>query len=288
MPTVCHAGGCSPGSSRSTIWLLARVRRQRDRVRVGDEVALDLPGRRHVHLHLVQVVLPVPGRLAGDRPDAAGLVEGHLGGLAGRVGVGVVEPVQRHRPCGRRPQPQRGRVAVPDDAEVDVGRGGGVAVVEHRADLQAGRRGAGTVAGRGDREPPAQRRVHVEIVGHPQDRVVGEVREALRQLVGQGVGDPLELDALARRRRRRARAPAHRRRPWRGCRWRRGRRRPRRSGRWSASGRAARRGCPAPAPPRSRSAARSPPRPRRSRPRARSSRGRAAGPRADPSPRHGG
>jgi hypothetical protein len=47
------------------------VHGQAGRVGVGDDVGLDLAGSGGKHINLEQIILPVPIRPAGDRPDTA-------------------------------------------------------------------------------------------------------------------------------------------------------------------------------------------------------------------------
>ena len=134
--TSSQPSGSSAGSSRSTIWLRVAVRRQRQRVRVGDHGCVSTcPVRGHVDLDLEQVVLAVPRGVAGDRPHAA---RRRVIAIVGRRSA-MVESSNRcsvDRLRGRRPQ--RGSSAcrrAQATPELGVGR---EQVVEHAGDLQPG------------------------------------------------------------------------------------------------------------------------------------------------------
>src|SRR5690606_10355997 len=112
------------------------VHRQRDRVRVGGEVALHLPGGRHVDFDFVQVVLVGPGGVTGGAPHALGSCRHADGGVrAGDGGGGVIEDVQCDGAGGGGPDPQSGDAAAEGYAQVAVVE---VQVVQHPGDLELG------------------------------------------------------------------------------------------------------------------------------------------------------
>ena len=194
--TSIQPAGRSAASDRLTIWVRVEFRASASGVRVGDEVVLDLPGRRGEDLHVIEVVLVLPGRGSGHAPDARRVVAGH-GVRRGRCRRGIRVQAQRdgfRRGC---PQADRRHAAGPGDAQGAVV---GVQVVEDARDLDPGRDAQVALrVGRGDRQLALQRLGdRVEIAGGDAERlVVGEVRPLRLELGREAARDAGQRDRLA-------------------------------------------------------------------------------------------
>ena len=129
--------GASAGSARSTSWLCVEFGGQGDRVRVGDRGGDDLLRGRLPRGHLEPVVLARPVPVAGDRPDAGGVVAAHR--RHGRRSRPGCRRAPAPRSGGRRPDRERRPAAVERRARARPSVGRGVHVVEHAGDLHAGR-----------------------------------------------------------------------------------------------------------------------------------------------------
>ena len=121
------------------------VQRQRDRVGVRDGVRLDRSGGRRVDDDLPEVLVTLEVALARDRPGSGCGIPCRLVALR-FAGCGSIPGQQRRGLGGRSPEAERGLVALPADAELHVGQGRGVEVVEHAGDLHAGEAGEGVAA----------------------------------------------------------------------------------------------------------------------------------------------
>ena len=113
------------------------VARQGNRVRIGDDVGLDLVGAAHVDLGLVLVVLAVEVG-AAVAPDAARRIQRHRVSRerGGRIRVG--EHAHLHVASGRRPDAQCRLSMLDARAERDRRGTGGIQSIENPGYLQPG------------------------------------------------------------------------------------------------------------------------------------------------------
>ncbi len=153
------------------------VHRQADRVRVGHQIRLHRAGAGGEDGHLVEVVLAVPLRLAGQRPHAGVGVDAHnLRVAALRLRVGVGKAHQAHALGRGGPDAQHRHAILVADAQRAVI---GVEVVDHAGDLQAGGVEQLPAPGSADGHLPLQgdaRRARA--AGQMEDGVIGQVGEA--------------------------------------------------------------------------------------------------------------
>ena len=172
-----------------------RVRRERDRIRVGHRVRLDRPGRRRVDGERPAVL--VAGGEAVDAPRAVGGVErgvDHLG-VAGSAGAPALE---RDRLRGRRPEREARDVAVPGDAERHGCHCLGIEVVEHTRHLDSGERRQRVARALRDRELLGEQLLHRRAID--VDRVQRDEALELRELRELRIAEPCgvvgELDGV--------------------------------------------------------------------------------------------
>ena len=173
-----------------------RVRRERQRVRVGDGVGHDRVHGGHVDIDIEQVAGSVPVASSGHRPDTV-VIAPHLDQ---RVRRGAGRAHEQVDVLGRRcPHRQLGRAAVPRDPEVAV-VGVVVDVVEDAGDLHSGGvdEPSEVVVGR-DRELTGQELFHVAgvVARQPERFVRGQVWPLLARVGRESVRVERERERVA-------------------------------------------------------------------------------------------
>ncbi len=192
LPPVGHQGGIVEVDDLAAL----AVRREAQRIRIGDEIALDPACRAHKDLHLVQVIFAFPAGRSLDTPDAGPGIVLHVDRSSLARGRGVVEYPQLDRLSSRRPQTQHRRAAVEGDAEGTVVA---VQVVQHAGNLEPGRVDHPAVAvDRRDHDLPSQRLSYLSLVIRcdRERRHAPEVRELVPDGFGRALPGARQADLL--------------------------------------------------------------------------------------------